>query len=75
MSGEIVLMTLIGELGTMFGPVVGDFAILIMQYGLAPVGEWVLVIEGAVFVACVLLFGRGIVGEIAAALLRGEPSR
>ena len=48
-----------------FGPVVGAFVILAMQYKLAPVGEWVLVIQGVIFVACVLLFRRGIVGELA----------
>jgi branched-chain amino acid transport system permease protein len=65
MSGEVVLMTLVGGLGTIFGPVVGAFVILLMQYKLASVGEWVLVIQGVIFVACVLLFRRGIVGEIA----------
>jgi branched-chain amino acid transport system permease protein len=65
MSGEVVLMTLVGGLGTIFGPVVGSFVILVMQYKLAPVGEWVLVIQGGIFVACVMLFRRGIVGEIA----------
>jgi branched-chain amino acid transport system permease protein len=65
MSGEVVLMSLVGGLGTIFGPVVGAFAILTMQYKLAAVGEWVLVIQGVIFVGCVLLFRRGIVGEIA----------
>jgi branched-chain amino acid transport system permease protein len=65
MSGEVVLMTLVGGLGTIFGPVVGSFIILVMQYKLAVVGEWVLVIQGVIFVACVLLFRRGIIGEIA----------
>jgi branched-chain amino acid transport system permease protein len=65
MSGEVVLMTLVGGLGTIFGPVIGSFIILVMQYKLAAVGEWVLVIQGVIFVACVLLFRRGIVGEIA----------
>src|SRR5450631_2618765 len=65
MSGEVVLMTLVGGLGTIFGPIVGSFVILLMQYKLAIVGEWVLVIQGVIFVACVLLFRRGIVGEIA----------
>ena len=65
MSGEVVLMTLVGGLGTIFGPVVGAFVILLMQFKLAPIGEWVLVIQGAIFVACVLLFRRGIVGELA----------
>jgi len=65
MSGEVVLMTLVGGLGTIFGPVVGAFVILVMQYKLASVGEWVLVIQGVIFVSCVLLFRRGIVGEFA----------
>jgi branched-chain amino acid transport system permease protein len=65
MSGEVVLMTLVGGLGTIFGPVVGAFVILVMQFKLAPIGEWVLVIQGAIFVACVLLFRRGVIGEIA----------
>jgi branched-chain amino acid transport system permease protein len=65
MSGEVVLMTLVGGLGTIFGPMVGAFVILVMQFKLAPIGEWVLVIQGAIFVACVLLFRRGIVGELA----------
>ena len=65
MSGEVVLMTLVGGLGTIFGPMVGAFVILVMQFKLAPIGEWVLVIQGAIFVACVLLFRRGIIGEVA----------
>lgn len=65
MSGEVVLMTLVGGLGTIFGPVVGSFIILLMQYKLAAVGEWVLVIQGVIFVACVLLFRRGVIGELA----------
>jgi branched-chain amino acid transport system permease protein len=65
MSGEVVLMTLVGGLGTIFGPVAGSFAILTMQYKLAFLGEWVLVIQGVIFVACVLLFRRGIIGEVA----------
>jgi branched-chain amino acid transport system permease protein len=65
MSGEVVLMSLVGGLGTIFGPVVGAFVIITMQYRLAALGEWVLVIQGVIFVACVLLFRRGIIGEIA----------
>lgn len=65
MSGEVVLMTLVGGLSTIFGPVAGAFVILVMQFKLAPIGEWVLVIQGAIFVACVLLFRRGIIGELA----------
>jgi branched-chain amino acid transport system permease protein len=65
MSGDVVLMTLVGGLGTVFGPIVGAFAILAMQYKLAFMGQWVLVIQGVIFVICVLVFRRGIVGEIA----------
>jgi branched-chain amino acid transport system permease protein len=65
MSGEIVLMTLVGGLGTIFGPVVGAFVIIAMQQYLAGFGQWVTVIQGVVFVVCVLTFRRGIVGEIA----------
>jgi branched-chain amino acid transport system permease protein len=65
MSGDVILMTLVGGLGTIFGPIIGAFVILTMQYKLAPVGEWVVVIQGVIFVACVLLFRRGIVGEVA----------
>jgi branched-chain amino acid transport system permease protein len=68
MSGDVVLMTLLGGLGTVFGPVVGAFLVIAMQNYLAPFGQWVLVIQGAIFVACVLLFRRGIVGELARAL-------
>jgi branched-chain amino acid transport system permease protein len=70
MSGEIVLMTLVGGLGTVFGPVVGAFVIVAMQQYLAGFGQWVTVIQGVIFVACVLLFRRGLVGEIAHLLKR-----
>ncbi len=65
MSGEVVLMTLVGGLGTVFGPGVGAFIIIGMENYLAGFGEWVTVIQGIIFVVCVLLFRRGIVGEIA----------
>jgi len=68
MSGEVVLMTLVGGLGTIFGPIVGAFFIVAMENYLAPFGQWVLVIQGAVFVICVLSFRRGIIGELAARL-------
>jgi branched-chain amino acid transport system permease protein len=64
MSGEVVLMTLLGGIGTIFGPIAGAALIVSMQNYLATLGEWVLVIQGAIFVACVMLFRRGIVGEI-----------
>jgi branched-chain amino acid transport system permease protein len=65
MSGEVVLMTLVGGLGTVFGPVVGAFVIITTQDNLAQAGRWVMVIQGAIFVFCVLLFRRGIIGELA----------
>jgi len=66
MSGEVVLMTLVGGMGTFYGPVVGALIVVSMQNYLAQFGEWVTVIQGVVFVACVLAFRRGIVGELAA---------
>jgi branched-chain amino acid transport system permease protein len=66
-SGEVVLMTLVGGVGTIVGPVVGAAVIVTLQNELADkVGPWVTVIMGAIFVACVLAFRRGIVGELAA---------
>jgi branched-chain amino acid transport system permease protein len=65
MSGLVVLMTLIGGIGTILGPVVGAFAIVTMETYLAQAGSWVTIIEGAIFVICVLTFRQGIVGVIA----------
>lgn len=65
MSGEVVLMTLVGGLGTLFGPVVGAAIIITMQNYLAQIGAWVTIVQGVIFVVCVLAFRRGIVGEIA----------
>jgi len=70
MSGEVVLMTLVGGLGTVFGPIVGAGVIIAMQNYLAGFGEYVLVIQGGIFVVTVLLFRRGIVGELQALLGR-----
>jgi branched-chain amino acid transport system permease protein len=70
MSGEVVLMTLVGGMGTVFGPVVGAAVIITMQNYLAGLGEWVLVTQGVIFVIVVMLFRRGIVGEIAARIRR-----
>jgi branched-chain amino acid transport system permease protein len=65
MSGEVVLMALVGGMGTMFGPVVGAFVLLLIEEVLAErAGAWIQVIQGGIFVACVLAFRRGIVGEI-----------
>ena len=67
MSGEVILMTLLGGLGTFFGPVLGAGIVISLQDVLADrVGSWVTVIIGAIFVGCVLLFRRGIVGEFEA---------
>jgi branched-chain amino acid transport system permease protein len=73
-SGEVILMTLVGGLGTMFGPIVGAFTIITLQNYLADkVGSWVQVIMGVIFVICVLAFRRGIVGELAAMFGRKRP--
>ncbi len=66
MSGEVVLMTLLGGMGTIFGPVIGALVITSLENYLAPFGQWVTVITGAIFVVCVLAFRRGVVGELAA---------
>ncbi len=68
MSGEVVLMTLLGGLGTVFGPVLGAAVITGMENYLAQFGDWVTVTQGVIFVACVVAFRRGIVGEIGARL-------
>ena len=65
MSGEVVLMTLLGGLGTVFGPVAGAFVVIALEYYLAQLGAWVTVVQGAIFVVCVLTFRRGLVGELA----------
>ena len=64
MSGEVVLMTLLGGLGTVFGPVVGALIIITMENYLSQIGAWVTVVQGAIFVVCVLTFRRGVVGEL-----------
>src|SRR5258708_8587652 len=64
-SCEVVLMTLLGGLGTILGPVVGAFILVTMETYLSQTGSWVTVIEGVIFVFCVLVFRRGIVGVIA----------
>jgi branched-chain amino acid transport system permease protein len=65
MSGEVVLMTLLGGMGTVFGPVVGAAVIITMQNYLAQLGAWVTIVQGLIFVVCVLAFRRGIGGELA----------
>jgi branched-chain amino acid transport system permease protein len=70
MSGEVVLMTLVGGLGTVFGPVVGAFVLVAMESYLSELGAWVTIAQGTIFVVCVLAFRRGIVGELEAWLRR-----
>jgi branched-chain amino acid transport system permease protein len=65
MSGEVVLMTLVGGLGTVFGPIVGAGIIIAMQNYLATLGAWVTIVQGVIFVICVLMFREGIVGLLA----------
>jgi branched-chain amino acid transport system permease protein len=65
MSGEVVLMTLLGGMGTFFGPLVGAAIIVAMQNYFATFGAWVTVMQGTIFVIAVLLFREGIVGLIA----------
>jgi len=64
MSGEVVLMTLLGGLGTVFGPVVGAFIVISLENYLAQLGAWVTVVQGVIFVICVLTFRRGVIGEL-----------
>ena len=68
MSGEVVLMTLLGGVGTVVGPVVGAFLVTAIQNYLADIGAWVTIIQGFIFVVCVMVFRRGIVGELLARL-------
>jgi branched-chain amino acid transport system permease protein len=71
MSGEVILMTLLGGVGTFFGPVFGAGLVISLQNLLADkVGSWVTVIIGVIFVLCVLAFRKGVVGELQAFLER-----
>jgi branched-chain amino acid transport system permease protein len=70
MSGEVVLMTLLGGMGTIFGPALGAAIVVTMQNYLSGLGSMVTIIMGVTFVVCVLLFRRGIVGEIQHRLAR-----
>ncbi len=75
-SGEVILMTLLGGTGTFFGPVLGaGIVISLQQYLSGAVGDWVTAIIGAIFVACVLLFRRGIIGEVLAWQQRRQAGR
>ena len=63
-SGEVVLMTMLGGVGTMLGPVVGAALVVGIQNYFAELGAWVTMIQGAIFVVVVMVFRRGIVGEL-----------
>jgi branched-chain amino acid transport system permease protein len=65
MSGEVILMALLGGLGTVFGPVVGALVLVSLEQYLSTLGAWVTIAQGLIFVVCVLTFRRGIVGELA----------
>ncbi len=67
-SGEVVLTTLLGGLGTVFGPAVGAVVVTSMENYLAQFGAWVTVTQGVIFMVCVLAFRRGIIGELGAYL-------
>lgn len=69
-SGEVVLMTLLGGVGTVLGPLLGSFTVVTLQTELSSVGSWITAIIGGIFVVCVLLFRRGFVGELERLLKR-----
>lgn len=69
-SGEVVLMTLLGGLGTVLGPLVGAFTVVALHSQLSSIGSWVMVVIGFIFVVCVLAFRRGVVGELGRLLKR-----
>jgi branched-chain amino acid transport system permease protein len=69
-NGEVILMTVLGGLGTFFGPVVGAFLVVTIQNYLAQFGSWVTIIQGLTFVVIVMAFRRGIVGELGSVIGR-----
>ncbi|MDW3682140.1 branched-chain amino acid ABC transporter permease [Cupriavidus sp. CV2] len=73
MSGQAILMAILGGVGTFSGPIVGAFVAAAMENYLASLGAWVTVIQGGIFIVCVLVFRRGIVGE-AVRFMRRRPS-
>ncbi|QRX84949.1 branched-chain amino acid ABC transporter permease [Glaciimonas sp. PAMC28666] len=64
-SGDVILMTLVGGVGTLFGPIVGAFVLVIITTYLAGFGSWVTMIEGTIFIICVMSFRRGLCGWLA----------
>nr|WP_240753903.1 branched-chain amino acid ABC transporter permease [Natronospirillum operosum] len=74
-SGDVILMTLLGGMNTVFGPAVGAAIVAALNHYLDPFGAWVTVITGVVFMACVLAFRQGVVGELGRLLKLRRPSR
>ena len=64
MSGEVVLMTLLGGVGTVFGPLVGAFMLTTIEFMLSRLNAWLVLAQGIIFIVCVLVFRRGVVGEL-----------
>ena len=75
MSGEVVLMTILGGIGTILGPVVGAGVVIGLQNYLASIGSFSTIVLGAIFVVCVLAFRRGIVGELTAFMDRRKEAK
>ena len=69
-SGEVILMTLIGGLGTIFGPIAGAVFLVSLENYISSIGSWVTVVEGSIFVVCVIAFRRGMFGELSRLLRR-----
>lgn len=74
MSGEVVLMTLLGGMGTIFGPAAGAVVVVALQNYLAGFGAWITIITGSIFVACVLTFRQGIIGELSRFFRNRKPA-
>ena len=64
MSGEVVLMTLLGGVGTVFGPLVGALMLTTIEFLLSRLNAWLVLAQGIIFIVCVLVFRRGVVGEL-----------
>ncbi|MGS0743441.1 branched-chain amino acid ABC transporter permease [Glaciimonas sp. GG7] len=73
-SGDVILMTLVGGVGTLFGPIIGAFVLTVISTYLAGFGSWVTMIEGAIFIICVMTFRRGLCGWFADRLLISGPA-
>jgi branched-chain amino acid transport system permease protein len=70
LSGDVLFMNLIGGIGTIFGPIAGSMVLVGMQHYFASLGTWVQVLQGVIFIACVMLFRQGLIGQLSKALRR-----